>query len=35
MEKACEVQMIDNREYREWYEKGRTGSGAIGASAKQ
>jgi hypothetical protein len=35
MEKACEVRMIDNREYREWYEKGRSGGGASGASAKQ
>lgn len=28
MEEACEIRMIENREYREWYEKGRSAGGA-------
>lgn len=28
MEQACELRMFDNKEYREWYEKGKNGRGS-------
>lgn len=34
MESACELRMFDNREYREWYEKGRSGTGSGSKSGR-